>query len=124
MQDPEPTFPLFARDTTPRRIEDQQDSRAAYDARLVGYTADGAPILQFARDPGSFGKGHASLVGTSPSGEVIVAFRNNAAAMVAEGGMGDVIQSPRPIHAREKMQQEYNEVEDAAPGLGEPSEER
>ncbi|KAK0753940.1 hypothetical protein B0T18DRAFT_424408 [Schizothecium vesticola] len=57
----------------PTYDSDKED--AEFRAKLVGYTPDGAPILQFVDDPGVIRPERGSVLGRGDNGMVIVGFR-------------------------------------------------
>ncbi|KAK3330151.1 hypothetical protein B0H66DRAFT_47483 [Apodospora peruviana] len=57
------------------RVDDSEREDAEYRAKLVGYTPDGGPIIQFYDNPGSFRPERGSVIGKNEHGQVIVAFR-------------------------------------------------
>ena len=54
------------------RVDDSEREDGEYRAKLVGYTTDGAPIIQFMEVPPTFKPERGSVIGKSESGEVIV----------------------------------------------------
>ena len=85
------------------RVDDSEREDGEYRAKLVGYTTDGSPIIQFMEDPPSFRPERGSVIGKSESGQVIVAFRRNMTVMTESkncfpyaGGAGSSIrEKPR-----------------------------
>lgn len=78
------------------RVDDSEREDGEYKAKLVGYTTDGAPIIQFMEDPPTFKPERGSVIGKSESGQVIVAFRKNMTIMtdtksnsISYSGAGD-----------------------------------
>lgn len=77
------------------RVDDSEREDGEYRAKLVGYTTDGSPIIQFMEDPPTFKPERGSVIGKSESGQVIVAFRKNMTVMtdtkynrISYGGAG------------------------------------
>jgi hypothetical protein len=63
------------------RLDDSEKEDSDFKARLVGYTPEGAPILQFLNDPGHIRHDRGSVIGRGDEG-VIVAFRKSMTAII------------------------------------------
>lgn len=57
------------------RVEESEKEDTDFRAKLVGYTPEGGPILQFYDDPGSFKTDRGTVLGKNGAGQVLVAFR-------------------------------------------------
>lgn len=67
----------ISRDTI-RVEESPSDDNNEYRAKLLGYTPEGAPILQFFDDPGSsIDPERGTILGKNTNGQIIVAFRRS-----------------------------------------------
>ena len=56
-------------------MDDSEREETEFMAKLVGYTTEGAPILQFIQDPGAIKPDRGTVLGRADGGQVIVAFR-------------------------------------------------
>ncbi|KAK0630142.1 hypothetical protein B0T17DRAFT_589741 [Bombardia bombarda] len=65
----------ISRQETMRTYDSEREVDLDYKAKLVGYTPEGAPILQFSDDPGVIMPERGAVMGRSANGQLIVAFR-------------------------------------------------
>ncbi|KAH8905121.1 hypothetical protein BR93DRAFT_969939 [Coniochaeta sp. PMI_546] len=84
-------------DTILAEDSEKDDSEYHYKATLLGYTPDGATILQFCQTTSSLSpmvtpSAQARIIGTNTHGQVIVAFRNGKATITA--GANDAERPP------------------------------
>ncbi len=64
------------------RVEDSDREDNEFRAKLVGFTPEGAPILQFLEDPGTIRPDRGTVLGRAEHGQLIVAFRKRMTAIV------------------------------------------
>ncbi|EGO52733.1 hypothetical protein NEUTE1DRAFT_150219 [Neurospora tetrasperma FGSC 2508] len=82
------------------RVEDcpsgDNNNNNEYRAKLLGYTPEGAPILQFVDDPGnSIDPERGTILGKNTmNGQIIVAFNKKSMIMVSDGGNSSDLSTP------------------------------
>ncbi|KAM7209328.1 hypothetical protein V8F20_000378 [Naviculisporaceae sp. PSN 640] len=69
------------------RVDDSEREDGEYKAKLLGYTPEGSPIIQFTEEPPTFRPERGSVLGKAENGEVIVAFKKNM-TILTEGRRG------------------------------------
>lgn len=79
----------FARDTIRAEDSEKEDAEYHYKAQLLGYTPDGATILQFCQSSSPLNplltpSAQARIIGTNTNGQVIVVLRNGKAIINVE----------------------------------------
>ncbi|KAM7223480.1 hypothetical protein V8F06_000954 [Rhypophila decipiens] len=83
----------LSREATIRVDDSEREDSGEYKAKLVGYTPEGSPIIQFYEEPPTFriSAERGSVLGRSENGQVIVAFRKNMTILTegfSSGGGG------------------------------------
>ncbi|KAK3394788.1 hypothetical protein B0H63DRAFT_57951 [Podospora didyma] len=76
------TFPISREDTIRGDDSEREDGNESYQATLLGFTPEGAPILMFADDPGAFRAERGAVIGRGQSGQVIVAFKKSMMTII------------------------------------------
>ncbi|KAK4449525.1 hypothetical protein QBC34DRAFT_298946 [Podospora aff. communis PSN243] len=79
------------------RMDDSERDDMDFKARLVGYTPEGSPILQFLEDPGTIRDDRGTVIGRGERG-VIVAFRKSMTTII-DG------QDPENLNLKEKTRE-------------------
>lgn len=72
------------------RVDDSEREDGEYKAKLLGYTPEGSPIIQFTEEPPTFKPERGSVLGKSENGEVIVAFRRNMTILTEGRSAGNI----------------------------------
>ncbi|KAM7192024.1 hypothetical protein V8F33_008602 [Rhypophila sp. PSN 637] len=107
----------LSREATIRVDDSEREDSDEYKAKLVGYTPEGSPIIQFYEEPPTFRLSErGSVLGRSDNGQVIVAFRKNMTILTEgfSGGGGGYYDGASSW--REKSKSRSNSLVPPSPG--------